>query len=359
VTDVPFTPEAATAVPSRPPWGVLVGVALVGACVVSLGAGAIAVPVSTVVAVLLEAVGLHDGAGVDGLHRTVVLEVRAPRVATGVLLGASLGVAGALVQGWFRNPLADPGLVGVSAGATLGAASSIVAGGWVAWMLPGWVVSSLTPIGAILGALVATAIVLQLGRVDGRIHVATVLLAGIAVMAMAGALVGLLTVAADDTQLRDLTFWTMGSLGGSTWSRMAWMAAPLLVGLVASAALVRPLDALLLGESTARSLGVEVTRVGPTVAVLASVLTGVGVAACGQVGFIGLVAPHLVRLVTGPRHATVVPGAALVGAILVVVADLVSRTAVAPIELPIGVVTALIGGPVFLHLLPRAVRGLS
>lgn len=359
MTDVAYPAVLERTGPRRPPLMLLLAVALVVVCVASLGAGAVSVPVGSVLLVLLDQAGLSDGASVDALHRTVVLSVRGPRVVTGVLVGAGLGVGGALVQGWFRNPLADPGLVGVSAGATLGAAASIVAGGWLAGWLPGWVLGGLTPIAAIAGALVATAVVLRLGRVGGRVHVATVLLAGIAVMALAGALVGLLTVVASDAQLRDLTFWTMGSLGGSTWARLTWMAPPIGLALLASAWLVRPLDALLLGESTARSLGVEITRVGPAVAVLTSILTGVGVAGCGQVGFVGLVAPHLVRLVGGPRHPVVVPGSALVGALLVVGADLLARTVVAPIELPIGVVTALIGAPVFLHLLPRAVRGLS
>ncbi len=350
-----WSPPSARRLPLLP----LLAGALGIVCIGSLGAGAVPISVGTVLAVVAEAIGLFTASDVAPLERTVVLSVRLPRVVMGLVLGGGLGVAGALVQGWFRNPLADPGLVGVSAGGTLGAATSIVGVGWFVGWLPDWMLGTLTPIAAVVGALVATAIVLRLGRVGGRIHVATVLLAGIAVMALAGAFVGLLVTVANDEQLRSLTFWTMGSLGGATWSRLAWMAPPILIAMALSAGMIRPLDALLLGESTARSLGVELSRVGPAVAVLASVLTGVGVAACGQVGFVGLVAPHLVRLVSGPRHALVVPGSAMVGAALVVGSDALARVVVAPVELPIGVVTALIGGPVFLHLLPRAVRGLS
>lgn len=336
----------------RVPLLAALGVALVGVGVASLGIGAIPIAVGDVVAVLLAAVGI--GAAVDPLHETVVMSVRLPRMLTGAILGMGLGAAGALVQGWFRNPLADPGLIGVSAGATLAAAASIVGASLLPAAVP---VGFVLPVAATLGGLVATLVVLRLGRVGGSLHVATVLLAGIAVNALCGALVGMLVTAADDVALRDLTFWTMGSVGGASWSRLVWMAPPIALALLLGLALIRPLDALLLGEPTARSLGVDTARLGPQVAGVSAVLVGVGVAACGQVGFVGLVAPHLIRLMAGPRHAVVVPGSALLGGLLVVGADTIARTVVAPVELPLGLVTALIGAPVFLHLLPRAVRG--
>ena len=329
--------------------------ALVVVSVASLGVGALEVPVRTVLAVLLGAIGVPAGE-VPAVAETVVLSVRLPRVLHGVVLGAGLGAAGAVVQGWFRNPLADPGLIGVSAGASLAAAAWFVLG--AAW-LPGVPEAVALPAAAVLGALATTAAVIRLGGVAGRVHAVTVLLAGIAVTALCMAAVGVLVTMANDVALRNFTFWTMGSLGGATWARLAWMAPPILVALALTRTLIRPLDALLLGDATARALGVSPDRLGVRVALLGAVLVGVGVAACGQVGFVGLVAPHLIRLVTGPRHAHVVPGAALLGGLLVVGADTLARTAFAPVELPIGVVMAFLGAPVFLHLLPRAVRGLS
>ncbi|MCY1347124.1 Hemin transport system permease protein HmuU [compost metagenome] len=256
------------------------------------------------------------------------------------------------MQGLFRNPLADPGLVGVSSGAALGAAFAIVGAA-----LLGGVPDALSPyllsICAFGGGLTVTALVYRLGRRDGQTNVATMLLAGIALTALAGAIIGLFTYLADDATLRTLTFWNLGSLNGASYSRL-W---PLLI-VTAGVALWLPrrakaLNALLLGESEARHLGFEVERLKRELVLCTALGVGAAVAAAGLIGFIGLVVPHLVRLLAGPDHRVLLPASALAGASLLLFADLAARLLLAPAELPIGIVTALIGAPFFIYLLVR------
>ena len=325
--------------------------AVVVACVISVGVGAVRVPPSAVLAALAGALGL-DVAGGTAQQEAVLLAIRLPRVLLGVLVGAGLAVSGALMQGLFRNPLADPGLVGVSSGAALGAATAIVLASTV-----GVTALALGPalvaLAAFAGGLATTAVVYRIATRGGRTSVATMLLAGIAVNALCGASVGVLVLFADDGQLRDLTFWTLGSLGGATWGTLA-VVAPLIGAVVLAAPrLARPLNALLLGEAEAGHLGVRTERVKGLVVVGSALAVGVATAAAGLVGFIGLVAPHLVRLGLGPDHRALLPASALTGALLLVAADLLARTVLAPVEVPIGIVTALAGAPFFLWLLLR------
>jgi iron complex transport system permease protein len=276
--------------------------------------------------------------------------VRAPRVLLAAVVGAGLGAAGAAMQGLFRNPLADPGLIGVSAGAALAAVAAIVLGGGALagalglWLLPG---------AAFIGGLGATLAMARLGSVGGVTPVATLLLAGVAVNALAGALTGMLIFMADDRQVRDITFWTLGSLAGARWAQVPVVL--VLVGLPAAllCLLARPLNALLLGEAEAFHLGTRVEAVKRIAVVLAAIAVAGGVAFTGLIGFVGLVVPHLVRLGFGADHRLVLPGAALLGAALLVLADLVARSLAAPAELPVGIVTALLGAPFFLWLLRR------
>ncbi|MCB9671017.1 MAG: iron ABC transporter permease [Alphaproteobacteria bacterium] len=276
----------------------------------------------------------------------VLTGIRAPRVVLGLVVGASLGVSGAMMQGLFRNPLASPTLIGVANGAALGAAVAIVGLGHLPTL----------PLLAFVGAALATLSVLRLGSRDGVAHTASLLLAGIAVNAICGAGTGLLVYLADESELRTLTFFTLGSLGGATWGSLKlWVPLALLpVALVPW--VVQPLDALLLGEAEARHLGVPVERTKRVLIGLCCVGVGTCVAASGVIGFVGLAVPHLVRLVGGPRHGVVLPGSALCGAALLVAADTLSRVVVAPAELPIGILTTLLGGPFFLVLLGRALE---
>ncbi|MDT7921179.1 MAG: iron ABC transporter permease [Meiothermus sp.] len=281
----------------------------------------------------------------------VLVAIRFPRVLLAALVGAMLALAGAVLQGLFRNPLADPGLIGVTSGAGLGAAIFIV-------LVPGagpLQVFAL-PVMAFVGGLLATFGVWRLASNGGRVQVLTLLLAGIALNAAAGALIGLLISRASDEQLRSLTFWTLGGFGGATWITLLAMVPSGLLALWGLLRLAQPLNALVLGEREAFHLGVHLEPFKRQAVALSALAVGTAVAAAGGVGFIGLVAPHLFRLLAGPDHRYLLAGAALLGASLSVLADLVARTVVAPAELPVGVVTSLLGAPFFIWLLLRYKR---
>jgi iron complex transport system permease protein len=316
------------------------------------------------------AASLQTGAsGVSALHaltraelsprdRLILWDIRLPRLILGALVGAGLAVSGAVLQGLFRNPLADPGLVGVGAGASFGAVLAILLGGALPPGLAALAGTSLVPIAAFAGGWGTTLLLYRLATRDGRTEVATLLLAGIGIAALAGAGTGVVIYLADDAQLRDMTFWGLGSLAGANWPQLA-VAGPILVAAVALAPLLgRGLNALALGEAAAMHLGLPVERVKSGAILVAAAGAGAAVAVSGGIGFVGLVAPHLLRLSLGPDHRLLLPAAALLGATLLTLADLVARGVAAPAELPIGIVTALVGAPVFLWLLLSR-RGLA
>lgn len=322
---------------------------LAAMAVLASGVGAVPISPSHVVGILLDQLGLSTGVPFSDQEAAILVHLRLPRVVLAVLVGAVLAVCGALLQGLFRNPLADPGLIGVSSGSALAAATWIVFGAALGPVVAG----AGLPLAAFAGGLVATVVVYRIGRHAGRTLVATMLLAGVAVAALCGALLGLLLFLADDAALRAITFWSLGSLGGATWAGVAWSAPLLVAPVLAAPWLARGLNALLLGEAAAFHLGVRVERLKRWTIGLSALGVGAAVATSGMIGFVGLVVPHLVRLALGPDHRTLLPASALLGALLLVVADLVARTIVAPAELPIGIVTALAGGPFFLWLLLR------
>ncbi|MBL4892591.1 MAG: iron ABC transporter permease [Rhizobiaceae bacterium] len=285
------------------------------------------------------------------LDSIVINDIRMPRMILGSLVGASLAVSGAIMQGLFRNPLADPGLIGVSAGAGLGAVSIIVLGGTTLAPLTGFLGIYALPLSAFFGALASTMLLYKIATRHGQTSIATMLLAGIALGALAGALTGIFVYIADDAQLRDLTFWGMGSLAGSSWDKI-WAAGPIIVvALVATPFLARGLNGLALGEATANHLGIPVQTFKNIAIVTVAAATGASVAVSGGIGFIGIVVPHLLRLVIGPDHRYLLPASALLGAIMLLFADAISRTVVAPAELPIGIITAVGGAPFFLWIL--------
>jgi len=293
---------------------------------------------------------LVTGGALDATARVVLWDIRAPRLCLGLMVGAALAVSGALMQGLFRNPLADPGIVGVSAGAGLGAIAAIVLGSSVPWLsaLAG---IHLTPLAAFAGGWLSVILLYRVSTRGGRTSVATMLLAGIALAALAGAVSGILIYMADDAQLRDLTFWGLGSLSGATWAKLA-AGAPFIAAALATAPfLARGLNGLALGEAAAHHLGVPVEAMKRTAILAVAAATGAAVALSGGIGFIGIVVPHLLRLATGPDHRMLLPNAALLGGALLVLADLIARTIVAPAELPIGIVTAILGSPIFLWIL--------
>jgi iron complex transport system permease protein len=341
--------------------GVIAVAALVGLCLLlmllSLGAGAFAIAPGRVADILLAKLGFGAADMLDSREALVVLNIRMPRLLLGALVGAALAISGALMQGLFRNPLADPGLVGVSAGAGLAAAATIVLGDRIflsafAMKLP----FAVLPFGAFFGGLVSTLALYLIATRQGRTSVATMLLAGVALGALAGSLTGLLAFISDDRQLRDLTFWSLGSLGGASWTKLSVVAPIVLPLLFAVPLLARGLNALMLGEAEAYHLGIPVQRIKALAILLVALAVGASVAAAGVIGFVGIVVPHLIRLSIGPDHRLLLPLSAIGGAALLVGADIIARLVVVPAELPIGIVTAFIGAPFFLWLLLRRGR---
>lgn len=324
---------------------------LLAASALSLTTGAAGLGVGELVSALW-------GKGLSLRDQVVLFDIRLPRLGLGMAVGAALAVSGVLLQGLFRNPLADPGIVGVSAGAGLGAVLAIVLGGLLPAALVASVGPALVPLAAGFGGWLTTLMLYRVATTGQRTDVALMLLAGIALAALTGAATGVLTYLADDRQLRDLTFWGMGSLAGATWGKLT-AALPLIVlTLVIAPRLARGLNALALGEAQAAHMGVDVQRLKRVAILAAAAATGAAVAVSGGIGFIGLVVPHLLRQAQGPDHRPLIPHAALLGAALLVLADLIARSIVAPAELPIGILTALIGAPVFLWmLLQRGARG--
>jgi iron complex transport system permease protein len=325
--------------------GVL-AVALLVACTLGASMGAFSIPAGEIFSSVLAKLGFGTATVADPMAESLLWEIRFPRVAMAVLVGASLGCAGAAMQGTFSNPLAEPGTVGVSSGAVLGAVAQIVFGFALFGALS-------LPVAAFVGGLLTVLLVYWSARSDGRTEVVTLILTGIAVNAFAGAVIGLLTFFSDDAELRSIVFWTLGSMAQATWQKVAIITPFALVGLVAACASAGRLDLLALGERPARHLGVDVERLRMVMLTIVAVLTAAAVAVSGQILFVGLVIPHLVRMVAGPAHRLLLPASALLGATTLVLADLVARTIAAPAEVPLGVLTALIGAPFFFWQLRR------
>ncbi|MEV4615544.1 iron ABC transporter permease [Kitasatospora sp. NPDC049258] len=323
------------------------GIALVGALTAAVSLGSVDLPPAEVWSVVARR--LTGRPPLPGTRDLIVWQLRVPRALLAALVGAGLGLVGAAVQALVRNPLADPYLLGISSGASLGAVAVIVLG-TTGGALAGLGISA----AAFLGALGAFALVWAMARRGGGFSPLRLVLAGVGIgQFLAGFTSYLVLRAGDERQTRGVLFWLMGSLGGATWSGLAVPAAAVLLGLVALLARARGLNALLVGDETAASVGVPVARLRRELFVVTSVLTGVLVAVSGAIGFVGLMVPHVCRLLCGGDHRRLLPLSALTGAVLLVVVDTVARTALDTQELPIGVVTALIGAPALLYLLDR------
>jgi iron complex transport system permease protein len=304
---------------------------------------------------------LFAGSGPNAARdRLILIDIRLPRTLLAMFVGTALAVSGVMMQGLFRNPLADPGVIGVSAGAALAAVCVIALGHGIAAPVVGLLGIYAVPVAAFLGGLAATMLLVGIARRHGQLMIGTLLLAGIAIAAMAQSLLGLIAFASDDRALRDLTLWTLGSLAGASWMKVLAVAPFGALLLVLVPRLVRGLNGFLFGEGEAFYLGIEVERTKRLVVVATAACVGAAVAVAGIIGFLGIVVPHFVRLLTGPDHAYVLPASALLGASLALGTDVVARIVVAPAELPLGIVMALIGGPLFLHLvLKRGIGGLG
>ncbi len=326
----------------RPPYAPVLAalaLALFVAIVLAVGVGAVAIPPARVLTTLL--------GGGDPAEAAIILSLRLPRVLGAALVGAALAAAGALLQGLLRNPLADPYVLGTSAGASIGAVIGLLIAGAAGFLVvPGL---------AFGGAILSIVIVWQLARVGPEPSVVTLLLAGVVFSSFAGAIVTFFLVMSDRLQLRLATVlgWLMGGVSIVTWAQLAVSAALVGVALGVAVAIAWRLDALSLGEETAAQLGIDVEAVKRSVVAVAALLTAAAVSIAGLVAFVGLVAPHATRLIVGPAHLRLLPAAALVGAGFVVLADLVARVVLAPSELPMGVISGLVGGPFFFVLLWR------
>lgn len=322
--------------------------ALLVGCLLSAAIGAYSIPIGDVLASVQHRIGI-GGQPLDRVGESVLWNVRLPRVVLALLVGASLGCAGALMQGVFGNPLAEPGVIGISAGAAVGAVASIALG---LTFFGNWTIT----VFAFIAGLATVLLVYTLSRSGGRTEVVTLILTGIAVNAFAGALIGLFIFFADNAQITQITFWQLGSLSQATWPKVLAVLPCALAGLLIAPFYARKLDLLALGERPARHLGVDVERLRILLVLVVALLTAAAVAVAGIISFVGLLVPHLLRMANGPGHRFLIPGSALGGALVLVAGDLAARTVAAPAELPLGVLTALFGSPFFFWLLRRTRR---
>jgi iron complex transport system permease protein len=321
-------------------------VAVVGAMVM----GAVTIGWRSVFSILLDSLPFYDSPAVTGIpavYQDILLQIRVPRVIMAAVVGSSLAVAGAVFQGLFRNPMADPYVIGISSGAALGAVFAMLGGFSLA--LGGF---GAVPLFAFLGGIVTITLVYSMARVGRAVPVMTLLLAGIAVSAFLSALVSLLTYFAGE-KLHQVIFWMMGGLGGATWQQVKVMVPYAFSGYICVSVFSRELNAMLLGEETASHLGVNTERVKKILLVGASLMVAAAFSTSGIIGFVGLVVPHFVRLLAGPDHRFLLPASALLGGILLIATDTLARVIIAPSELPVGIITALIGAPMFVYLLKK------
>lgn len=318
----------------------------------SLSIGQVVIPVADILKILLNKTGLFVFK-IDEVFEAVLWSIRLPRLVITILIGSALAVSGAALQGLFRNPLVEPGLIGVSSGSALGMVVLIVFGS--SFIDPNSLVGHfVVPVIAFGGGLLATFLVMKISEQVGKTNIAVLVLGGVAINALAAALIGYVIFHADENQLRTFTFWTLGELGGATWEKLG-VAAPILI--FSTVWLLRfpnELNAIAVGEAEAFHMGVDVEKVKKLIIVFCALAVGVSVSLSGVIGFIGLVVPHLIRITFQADNRLILPASLLGGPILLIVADLIARTVVAPSELPIGVVTGLIGAPVFIILLIRA-----
>jgi iron complex transport system permease protein len=329
----------------------LLALALLLALGVAASLGTVAIPLGDIAAIALKrALGVSIGAAWSETQETIVWQLRLPRVCGAAIVGAALASAGVLFQGLLRNPIADPYLLGTSGGAALAAT--------IALLVPasfGVFAFTLVPIAAFMGALGAVLLVYQIARVGPRTPITTLLLAGFATSSMMASVMSFLMLMNQNT-LQRVVLWTMGGVSASGWDALKVVTPLVVVGALAAFALANDLNAFLLGEEQAAALGVAVERQKFLALTIGALLTGAAVAISGLVGFVGLIVPHVVRLVLGPDHRLLLPASFLSGAIFLVLADLIARLVLAPSELPLGVVTALVGAPFFIYLLRRTKR---
>lgn len=320
-----------------------------------LNSGAVDIPIETIIDLGFEVFQSSDKDTVSQQVKTILFDIRLPRICLAILIGAILAISGAVMQGLFRNPLAAPSLIGVSSGASVGASVVIVLAG--AWLQSNAALGlSLVAVGAFIGSFLVTVLVYRLSTSALGTSVTTMLLAGIAVSALAGAVSGLLSYYADNEMLRQISIWQMGNLSTANWQRVLVLAVVAILVLSLFPRESKSLNALLLGESEARHLGIDVQQVKRKLILLTTLGIGTAVAIGGMIGFVGLIVPHIVRLLIGPDHRWLLPASALAGGVLLLLADTIARIIIAPTELPTGILTAILGAPFFIMLLVQQRR---
>ncbi|MDA8878495.1 iron ABC transporter permease [Porticoccaceae bacterium] len=330
---------------------ILLWVSLPVAVMLGLNAGTVNIPIDIIIQ---QSTSLFLQPSTTDIHtdqiNTILFDIRLSRICLAFLIGAILAISGAVMQGLFRNPLAAPSLIGVSSGASVGASIVIVLTG--AWLQTNAVLGlSVVALGAFIGSFLITLLVFRLSTSSLGTSVTTMLLAGIAISALGGAVNSLLSYFADNEMLRQISIWQMGNLSTANWTRVSIVAVVAVVVLILFPRESKSLNALLLGESEARHLGVDVQRVKKKLILLTTLGIGTAVAVAGMIGFVGLIVPHIVRLLIGPDHRWLLPVSALAGGILLLIADTLARVIIAPVELPTGILTAILGAPFFIMLL--------
>ena len=337
---------------------ILLWVSLPVAVMLGLNAGTVNIPIDVIIQ---QSANLLLQSSSTDIHtnqiNTILFDIRLSRICLAFLIGAILAISGAVMQGLFRNPLAAPSLIGVSSGASVGASIVIVLAG--TWLQNNALLGlSVVAVGAFVGSFLITLLVFRLSTSTLGTSVTTMLLAGIAISALAGAVNSLLSYFADNEMLRQISIWQMGNLSTANWARVSVVAVVAVFVLVLFPRESKSLNALLLGESEARHLGIDVQRVKKKLILLTTLGIGTAVAVAGMIGFVGLIVPHMVRLLIGPDHRCLLPVSALAGGILLLIADTLARVIIAPVELPTGILTAILGAPFFIMLLIQQRREL-
>ncbi len=326
-------------------------VLLIISFIFSIGIGAVYIRPLQSLGIIADACGFNTYIAYEQQQASVLMSIRLPRVLLAVLIGAGLGISGASMQGLFRNPLADPSLIGISSGASLAAVAFIVVGVSMSATLTGLLGVYALAVVTFLGALVTAIVVYRLSQVSGRTVISMMLLTGIAINALTSAFTGFFTYSANEAQLRSIVFWSLGSLGGATWNNVVGLIPFILLPVIILPFFAKQLNTFALGENGAAHLGVNTEKVKRIIVILTALCVGSSVAVAGVIVFIGLIVPHVMRLIAGPDHRYLLVLSALFGAVLLLNADLFSRVAQAPSELPISIITGIIGAPVFLYLL--------
>ena len=329
---------------------------------VSFVYGPVKISILQIIDILLNKLGINYSISDNSftkMQSMVLLNIRLPRILLAILVGVGLGTSGAILQGLFRNPLVDPGFIGVSSGAAVGAMIAIMFSNFFTTFISENLISFMLPILAIIGSFVTTLMVYILSRVHNKTNIMAMLLSGIAINALSGALIGIFVSISSDSQLRSFTFWTLGGLDNADWFIVLLTGIVIVISLFFIFKIRSQLDIFMLGDAEAAHLGVDVEFLKKKIILISSLMVGISVSFCGMIGFIGLITPHLVRMLIGPNHQYLIPASALLGSLLLATSDIISKSIISPAQLPIGVVTSCIGAPFFIWLIYNQKKRLS